>query len=368
MAQTDWSSLGTPVPGSPASPRVAQNADGRLEVFLDTQGVDIQGDALWHIWQTSPGGDWNTWASLNWPANLYVASFAVGMNADGRLEIFISGSDGALWHTWQTTAGGSWNNTWFSLSHLAAGVDLSGVFAVVRDTDGRLEVFTRGSDGAFWHIWQTAPNGTWSAWASLGMPTIPLGYPIPGRNADGRIELFTLGSDGALWHIWQTKAGGSTHWNNTWFSLGRPPATVGPTLSPAVSQNADGRLEVFISDSVGAIWHISQTTPNGTWSTWSSLSGPTNTKLMGIPTVGRNTDGRLEVLVLSTDGALWHIVQTAPGGGWNTWDSLGAPPNTSLLSSLLFVSENADGRLEVFAVASGTLWHASQVTPGGPWG
>ena len=44
------------------------------------------------------------------------------------------------------------------------------IFAPVvgNNADGRLEVFVRGTDGALWHIWQTAPNNGWSGWASLG--------------------------------------------------------------------------------------------------------------------------------------------------------------------------------------------------------
>ena len=38
---------------------VAQNADGRLEVFA--RGTD---KALWHIWQTAPNNGWSGWASL----------------------------------------------------------------------------------------------------------------------------------------------------------------------------------------------------------------------------------------------------------------------------------------------------------------
>ncbi|WP_079079115.1 hypothetical protein [Streptomyces sp. DSM 15324] len=33
---------------------------------------------------------------------------------------------------------------------------------------GRLEIFARGSDGAVWHKWQTAPSNGWSGWESLG--------------------------------------------------------------------------------------------------------------------------------------------------------------------------------------------------------
>ncbi|MFE2751514.1 hypothetical protein ACFXGA_05870, partial [Actinosynnema sp. NPDC059335] len=74
--------------------------------------------------------------------------------------------------------------------------------AVGRNADGRIEVFARGGDGALWHIWQTAPNNGWSGWQSLG------GYitspPVVMNNADGRLEVFVVGGDNALWHIWQT--------------------------------------------------------------------------------------------------------------------------------------------------------------------
>ncbi|MEW2401774.1 hypothetical protein [Streptomyces sp. NPDC046862] len=39
---------------------------------------------------------------------------------------------------------------------------------VFRNADGRLEVFARGTDGALWHTWQTRPNGGWGGWATLG--------------------------------------------------------------------------------------------------------------------------------------------------------------------------------------------------------
>src|SRR6266581_2318788 len=140
-----------------------ENADGRLEVFA--AGND---GALWHIWQTAPNGTWSSWASLGTLSNVqFLSGYTVGKNADGRLEVFTVGSDGALWHIWQTTAGGNWYNTWFS-SGKPSGMDLQPSPTLVRNADGRLEVVAAGTDGALWHIWQTAPNGTWSSWAYLG--------------------------------------------------------------------------------------------------------------------------------------------------------------------------------------------------------
>ena len=40
--------------------------------------------------------------------------------------------------------------------------------AVGRNADGRMEVFVRGTDNALWHKWQTTPNGGWSGWVSEG--------------------------------------------------------------------------------------------------------------------------------------------------------------------------------------------------------
>ena len=85
----------------------------------------------------------------------------VTRNADGRLEVFVIGSDHGLWHMWQTAP----NNGWSSWASLGGWID---ELSVGQNADGRLEVFARGSDHALWHQWQTAPNNGWSGWASLG--------------------------------------------------------------------------------------------------------------------------------------------------------------------------------------------------------
>lgn len=67
-----------------------------------------------------------------------------------------------------------------------------------------------------------------------------------------------------------------------------------------------------------ALWHKAQTTPGGGWSDWTSLGGWIE-KL----DVGRNLDGRLEVLGRGSDNALWHIEMTSVCDGWNDWVCLG---------------------------------------------
>jgi len=208
-------------------------------------------------------------------------------------------------------------------------------------------------------------------WTSLGSPpAVNWGArPSVARNADGRLEVFALDSVGALWHIQQTSPG--MNWNS-WASLGIAPNTnVLPDL--AVERNADGRLEIFALDSVGALWHTWQTSPGDGWFHWFSSGRPQVT--LDWLDVIQNADGRLEVFALAEGRSLWHIWQTAPNGTWSPWTSFGngGPPGLSHIGAP-HAAKNADGRLEVFLTAptSGipdiVLWRISQVTSGGSWG
>ena len=277
------------------------------------------------------------WASLGGA----IFTPVVGNNEDGRLEAFARGTDGALWHIWQTAPNNGWSG-WASLGGV-----IQGPIALTRNADGRLEAFVKGTDNALWHIWQTARNNGWSGWASLGGW---IADPVTARNKDGRIEVFVRGSDNALWHIWQTAP--NNGWSG-WASLGG-----GMGSKVAVGNNADGRLEIFVRGTDGALWHKWQTAPNNGWSGWASLGGV----IQGAPIVISNADGRLEVFARGTDNALWHMWQTAPNNGWSGWASLGGWITDPT------ATRNKDGRIEVFVRGSDrALWHIWQTAPSNGW-
>jgi hypothetical protein len=280
------------------------------------------------------------WQSLGGQIN---GGLSALRNQDGRLEVFTRGTDGALWHQWQTAPNNGWSG-WASL-----GGWITGLNVVAANADGRLEVFARGGDGALWHSWQTAPNNGWSDWNSLG-GSIDNVFAVA-NNADGRLEAFARGGDGALWHIWQTAP--NNGWSG-WDSLGGQIQT-----ALTVGTNQDGRLEVFAKGLDGALWHQWQTAPNNGWSGWASLGGA----LLDLLTVTKNQDGRVEVFVRGTDGALWHQWQTAPNNGWSGWASLGG-----VINDVLTAAQNADGRIEVFARGTdNALWHQWQTAPNNGW-
>jgi GH25 family lysozyme M1 (1,4-beta-N-acetylmuramidase) len=318
------------------SRRVANNADGRLELFARAPD-----NAIWHDWQDSPNGSWDGWNQLGGvtPNNPVVAA-----NADGRLEVFTI-VNGHLYHTFQLPGGG-WYDGWVD----SGNGNLTGEPAIIANADGRLEVFARDTGGALVHAWQTAPNGNWSDWASLG--GVLHSDPGVGRNGDGRVEVFALGSDDRLFHIWQNSD--IATWSD-WAGFG------GITLqgTPHVGPNADGRLEVFVTGSDDKLHHIAQI-PGGGWSGWIDLG---SFGVIGAPAVGRNSDGRLEVFARGSDGGLWHAWQNAANGDWTTGEKLG----DAQLASDPDVGANADGRLEVFWLAPGGNIETTFQQVGGGW-
>jgi hypothetical protein len=351
---------------------VAPHADGRLEVFV--VGIDpAGGGALWHVWQTAPSGGWSDWFSLGTPPDSGGLRWspAAAPNADGRLELFVvgddlepggSGSGGALYHEWQTARDNGWSS-W--LSHGTAGTSLFGSPAVAPAADAHLELFVLGLDGALWHRRQTAPSNGWSDWVSRGTPPGVLLNSAPAV-ARGRLEVFIASQQATLWHIWQTTP--NDGWSD-WLAHGTPSGVLfGSDSTPAVAPSADGRLELFIVGNDLALWHMRQTARINRWSDWQSHDAPSGVNFQRVrPAVAQSADGRLELFVVGEDDALWHLWQTAPNGGWSDWYCHGSPPPAGLMGSPT-VAASADGRLELFVVGTdGALWHLGQTAPNGGW-
>jgi hypothetical protein len=354
---------------------LAANEDGRLELFA--VGFPESSGGLWHAWQTAPNGDWSSLSPFgDAPPGLAFGDCDVAQNKDGRLEVAVLGGDRGVWHRWQTAPNGDWSD-WSSLGHPGGPLLQAGPPVLARNGDGRLEVFTAASDGAVWHRWQR-PGGGWSDWSSLGGPgglppaLFPHDRPVVAQNGDGRLELFELGLGGVLWHRWQRPGGG---WSD-WSSLGQPDDKLA-VFDPVVGRNKDGRLEVFAAASDGAVWHRWQR-PGGGWSDWSSLGSADRDGRPRSLAVAANADGGLILVATWTpnsmppfDFGLWLQQQTTPDGVWFSWSPLDHPSGGFLNWPTL--GSNADERLElVFSYSpvetgEGGLYRLSQLSPNGDW-
>lgn len=305
--------------------RMTRNLDGRLQVFY--KGAD---NALWTATQTAVGA--NTWtAHVNLAGGLTSNPVAIA-NADGRLEVFVKGTDNQIYHRSQLSAGSSNWTTWAGLAGPAPAA--AGDPAVVRNSDGRLQVFYRGGDNLLYTINQSsAGSNTWSFTTNLAGTLIS--DPAVVLNADGRVEVFAVLTDNGISHIWQTSAG-SINWSS-WFGLGG----FTNSLKPDGARNTDGFLQVFFRDAGTTGLSFFRQSPSfpGGWSPSTSLGGG----LVSAPAVGINADGRLEIFIRGTDNQLHHIWQTAPSSStWSAWTPLGGG-----LTSGAAPAQNANGRVAV---------------------
>jgi hypothetical protein len=367
-----WYSAGSPPAGVEGGYHVITNSDARLEVFA--LGHD---GALWWAFQNAQvdggfAGNLSVWFSLGKPQPIRSFSpLAVGVNGDGRVEVFILSLDASLtptgfWHIAQEQPGTTTVSGWGGWEQLPApptgprpldpdrrpsvGKDPS--LVVARDSDLTLEVFAFGTTA--YNISQSAP-GVWSPvpqWQGLLTFDSAAGYPGPpapltrfavvGRNLDGRLEAIAVGAvtvqlphgDGALvvWHCSQLSAD-DPMWTD-WSIITEASPFVYPT---SVAANIDGRLDVFFGTAGGGVFHMEQLNPAGvlppSWSDVQDLGSPTgsysqDTPLM-FPAVALNPyTGLLEAFAVGTDLALWHATQATadPLGGWGHWESFGSPP------------------------------------------
>jgi hypothetical protein len=182
-----------------SDPSVVLNADGRLEVF-----AVMTDNGVHHIWQNTAGSSsWSNWFSIGGFTNS--TRLGVARNTDGFLQVFYRDfSTNSLFFIRQTPGapGG-----WATPTSLGGGLTSDPTVGI--NADGRLEIFIRGTDNALHHIWQNSPSsGAWSAWTSLGGGLTS--GAAPALNANGRLSAIVRGLDNALYYNVQSTAGSSS--------------------------------------------------------------------------------------------------------------------------------------------------------------
>jgi hypothetical protein len=416
--------LGSPTPGilplnatgTPetvfSSPCVGINQDGRLEAFIcgaDGQLYHNYVEALpteqYHGEGTDPNTiqDWSGWEPLPGLLICPGTRAAVTKNQDGRLEVFAFDATGALWHNWQTIVANS--ESWIGWQKLSgqtcplaqpkssAGSTIKvGWPAVGWNADGRLEVFIWGQDNNIWHIWQTAPNGGWSNFASLvGSDDNATHQPAVALDANGCLSVVAPIQSAPTWtpnpfFCQRGQSAPNNGWNR-WYQInpGLPPNSIwpssdlGPVGDVAIATNQDGHLEAFVIGNDGQLWHVWQITKAGQsgfgWWTinWESLTASMNLQLISpapcnsmgnskapfsvVPAVATDGSGCVHVWLPTTQG-LFHNSQSAPNSGWRGWtlfnNVTGSGPSPSQ-SNVAAISDPF-GNAWAFVVMNGALW------------
>jgi F5/8 type C domain len=184
---SQWISLdGTVKAGT--DPEVLSNANGRLVAFV--VGADNE---LYHKWQSAPGSStWTQWSSLGGSLRDNTNP-VVGINNDGRLEAFVINDANQLYHKSQISPGSS--NIWTQWMALGGSVAADSGPEVGINSDGRLEVFVVDSENTLFSKKQTsAGSSSWSQWNPLGGTIIAGSSPTVAINSDGRLDVYVKGT------------------------------------------------------------------------------------------------------------------------------------------------------------------------------
>ncbi|MDB6020774.1 MAG: hypothetical protein JWQ04_631 [Pedosphaera sp.] len=328
------------------NPCAARTSDGRMEVFA----VGKSGN-LYHDYQNSPSGSWSGWIAMGtsgnvWPQNCIPS---VGVNPDGRLEVFIVGTDGTVNHIWQKVAGSSATTNWSTFGQFSSHISTTAKLAVGNWANGNLDVFAIGTDGVLYHNY--VGSSGWTGFQSLGGSWSQGADIAVSKEKDGREEVFVVGSTGNLYNNWQTTINGTT-WNG-WHDLS---GALSQTVRTAVGRNSDGRLEAFTIGTDGVAYHEYETAANGptAWTGWTSLGGSWETDAK--PIVGTDQNGALELFLIGNTGNMYHNYQAS--GGWSGWISLTGGFTQNIRPC---VGMNLNGELELFLTGPGSdMQHAWQ--------
>jgi hypothetical protein len=344
-----------------ATKRVGINKNDCLEAFVR------YGDGnIWQTRQTEPGSTWSSWVNIGGAA---AGDPVVAVNKDARLELFVRGSDDRLRTQVPTVHTGSCALTWDSArwqTDDTLGVGVAGDPAVASNRDGRLQVFVRGSDNNVWYKTQHEPGSEfgerWTGWKMLTTTGTFVGDPVLGMDSGGRIHVFARASDGSLWTVRQLEANVDA-WG-AWTVVSDAGTVQG---DPAVARDADGRLQVFMRGADNRLYYeIEAELESGVWG---NPSSSLSSYVFGDPAVATNTDGRLEVFGRGAGNVLVHEIQVQPGSE-TSW---GAPGDLAgSFTGTPSVGINANGKLDVFVLDSnGTMSHRMQnspsAAPGNDW-
>ncbi len=234
-----------------------------------------------------------TFSGTTWSAQSRVGGVIVGAPAAAvahtTVIVAARGTNNALWL--RMMHNGTWGR-WISWGGV-----LTSSPAISGTSDGRIDVFVRGTDRAIWTRGAPA-GGALGPWRSLGgrVTTAPA---VP----NGLREVYAAGTDHAIW----------ANVGSGWKSLG------GRTYSaPAIGYipHSNGGF-VYVRGTDNALW--ANAIGGGRSSGWRKIGG----KLIGAPAAAgtRKPEPHTIVAVIGTDHAVW----TTKGGWSNTFTRAWVP-------------------------------------------
>ena len=217
---TDFLAVAGSIPTGVAQVAVARLPDGRLQLWATA----VNGH-LFTSWKThtDPNAGWTAWSDFQAEVGAVqsgVSHVAVAPLSDGRLELWATAGNGRLFTTWKTTT--SPNATWTGWHDFVAEVGplpaAAARVAVAPLSDGRLELWVTMTNGSVFTTWktQTDPNATWTAWVDFRAVVGPIPAGVAqvavGPLSDKRLQLWATNANGGVVTTWKLTADPNAGW------------------------------------------------------------------------------------------------------------------------------------------------------------
>jgi lysozyme len=243
------------------------------------------------------GSGWSAFQDFGGMALSHLSALAF---ADGHVEVFALGGDGAVWDNRWDLARKAWAG-WVSLG----GAMTTGVGPILWD-DGHAEIFATDSSGVAWHNWTASAPPAWQGWAAMAGGKLAT-RPVPARWADGHVEVFARGTDGLLY-----TSASATQW--TPFTAVNPGTQV--QGEPSVLVYPGSGPEVFARSMTGQVMHL--------WwqaSAWSPWATDFNESVASDVLGWMRPDGNAEVFAVDSQGQLVRSLHS--GATWTPFAAIG---------------------------------------------
>jgi hypothetical protein len=279
------------------------------------------------------------------PSNMN-AVFGMG----GRFEVFVgvSGDKGAVYHTWQTSPGGAWNSVWTPYypvpddnpHGLVAGKDGTGHMMVAWISNGNIfHAEALNTDASL-----SRPSQAFSKPVDFDGKTYNYTYLAIANNSDGKIEILALNERGRVISI---KEEALRDKDNPMSWKWTTPLSIGGGLLQNISVTKfNGQLAIAAAGKDGKVWVKMQR--SGEWGNdqnnrWIDLGGNKIKEAYA----QESKDHQLEVVALGSDKSLYLNFQNVGTNSFSGWQMLLNQQTTGKLAPTIFFERFKDGSLFV---------------------
>ncbi len=321
---------------------------GLMQIFLTgdrTSTIRTIGQAA------NAGGNFGGWSNLG---GNFSAKPVAAVYPDGRLAAFVPNNTGGMMFRLQSAVNGAWG-AWQSLggngvSDAAVTVDRSNrsMQLYVVDTRGKVLMSTDSRGNGVWSPFQaiSAANSGFKVWSDPSAARMPTGRTsLFVRDDSGNVRYTTQSANNKAWAAWKV--------------IGQ-----GFLSNPIAAPNSAGRIDLFMRGQGNGLYTRQQDNTDA-WTPWQRL-GYDFMQFSGQPMVATAPDGRTEVFTRDLDGSVVRYSRSAPGSAWSQPERL--PSETVHARSILGVAFDGAGKLNVVVRGvDGRVYSTAAVSADGGW-